>query len=133
MLNSRLHTNAMRQAWGVYRDLLHQHPLSTKAITAAALAGAADVVCQSLERMPYSNITANSEGGEEARNWNRTFQVAVVGLLWSGPVSHSWYNLLERSVRVKHQLGGLTIRMILDAVVFSPVAGTCCHRKIFLG
>ena len=55
-------------------------------------------------------------------DWVRTAHVGITGLTFSGPISHAWYGILERIVTIRHYYGGLLIRMILDAVLFSPIA-----------
>ena len=63
-------------------------------------------------------------------NWNRTLQVCIVGLCWGGPAQHTWYNILERVVRIQHRLGGLVARVALDATVFTPFGRKCvCTRR----
>lgn len=56
-------------------------------------------------------------------DWNRTIQVCVVGLVWAGPISHHWYNVVERVVVIQHRMAALGARILADAIIFSPVAG----------
>lgn len=156
-----MNANAMMLVWwNLYVQSLRKHPLTTKALTSAVLAGTADVTCQRIERSslllshrPRSDVETNSENGRGrvtsstgelpgtelatssvapaarhhhvGNDWNRTLQVCMVGLLWSGPAAHSWYNILERMTgRMQHGARGLAARMLLDAAVFSPIAGT---------
>jgi hypothetical protein len=56
-------------------------------------------------------------------DWQRTRDVAITGLTWSGPVSHTWYAILEAVVTTKHRFWGLVVRLALDATIFSPIAG----------
>jgi protein Mpv17 len=54
----------------------------------------------------------------------RSLHLAITGFLYSGPISHTWYNLLERLVVAgpRHPWLGLLQRLLYDAFLFSPVA-----------
>ena len=52
----------------------------------------------------------------------RTIHVGITGLLFTGPLSHSWYKVLELLVTARQYHVGILLRMILDAFVFSPIA-----------
>jgi hypothetical protein len=120
--------------WNLYRDSLHARPLTTKSFTAATLSAVSDVVCQRLESssrvpLPKDNrddgTLATAPTAIDNHDWLRTFQVGLVGLLWTGPIAHTWYNLLERLVvHVPRPRSAFVARLILDATLFSPVAGT---------
>jgi hypothetical protein len=56
-------------------------------------------------------------------DWYRTRDVAITGLTWSGPASHTWYAILEAVVTVKHRFFSVVLRLALDATIFSPIAG----------
>ena len=146
----------------LYCRSLQQHPLTTKALTTAAVAGASDIACQSIEQHPAlllwsqeflqqlswpynavdeqhrgllttalpsssnaSVVMANSSSSTIHYNWNRTLQVCIVGLCWAGPAQHTWYNILERVVRIQHRVGGLVTRVALDAMVYTPFGRKC--------
>ena len=58
-------------------------------------------------------------------DWTRTIHVGITGLVCTGPLSHTWYKVLELVVgtTTRHQYHvGIILRMILDAAIFSPVA-----------
>jgi len=57
-------------------------------------------------------------------DFKRTFDVAVTGFVWSAPISHCWFALLERIVTVENKVVGLALRILLDATFFSPFVGT---------
>jgi len=57
-------------------------------------------------------------------NWRRTLDVGITGFTYSGPISHTWYAILEYLVTSNDKLVALLIKMILDAFIFSPVAVT---------
>jgi hypothetical protein len=56
------------------------------------------------------------------QDWPRTLQVGITGFTFSGPITHAWYGILERLVTTRHYFLGVVLRMILDALLFSPVA-----------
>ena len=132
------------KAWQWYKAALHSRPLLTKATTSAVVMTISDIGCQKLERsMPsdngiadtkpnypklgQQNIPAPHQASFVSRghyDWHRTRDVAVTGFTWSGPVSHTWYAILESVVTVKQRSLGVLVRLALDATVFSPIAGT---------
>lgn len=117
-----------RNIWGVYKSCLSNRPLLTKSTTSAVIMSISDVLCQKLEQRwissQQSRVAINNENSKTSRqlDWHRTRQVAITGFTWSGPISHTWYAILEHLVTIKDKLIGLIIRMILDAFLFSPVA-----------
>jgi hypothetical protein len=55
----------------------------------------------------------------------RSLHLAITGFVYSGPISHVWYNLLERMViptPPQYKFLGLLQRLFYDAFLFSPVA-----------
>lgn len=135
---------ALFRLWELYKGALASHPLLTKSTTAGLIMSASDVLCQTLEVQSHSSLTnlfgstVNLQNGcpsfvdcpktvtadDTLLNYNvqRTLHVGVTGLCWAGPISHGWYKLLESMVRMRHPLLGWSVRMLLDAVLFSPVA-----------
>ena len=125
----------------MYCRSLQTHPLLTKALSSATIMGASDLACQTIEQRPpwveqlLQSMNCNNVQILHAKqstnsrplryNWNRTLQVCVVGLVWAGPISHYWYNIVERYVRIPHRVGALMARILMDAALFSPVAGKC--------
>jgi protein Mpv17 len=131
--------------WNWYKSMLTTRPLWTKACTSCALMSASDVGAQAMERSMNNELVAtrgtniNLQAGcptnvdapldDSKKNkkvleydWNRTMQLGITGFTFSGPISHVWYGVLERLVTTRHYYGGLVLRMILDALLFSPVA-----------
>ena len=49
--------------------------------------------------------------------------------LLSGPISHVWFGVLERLMATRHYYGGLALRMLLDASLFSPMAVAGCFSR----
>lgn len=73
-------------------------------------------------------------------NFHRTLHVGLTGLTFSGPISHAWYALLEVAVtRLSFATGSavltLATKLVLDALVFSPLAvtGYFCWRSVLEG
>jgi hypothetical protein len=146
------------KAWQWYTSSLQTRPLVTKSTTAAVVMTAGDLLCQKLEITMQSNRgesnradlnlptnahptdvrrrnpTSSGSGRSTHRlfsrhDWHRTRDVAITGLTWSGPASHTWYAILEAVVTIKHRFLGVVVRLALDATIFSPIAGRClaCH------
>ena len=118
-----------RNIWGVYKSCLSDCPLLTKSTTSAVIMSIGDVLCQKLEQSieygsQQSRVAINNENSKPSPqlDWHRTRQVAITGFTWSGPISHTWYAILEHLVTIKDKLIGLIFRMLMDAFIFSPVA-----------
>ena len=142
--------------WAWYKSMLASRPLLTKATTSAIIMSGSDILCQRVETTLHQSImdkhgpTTNLQGGCPANvtaspaqnpdtlfrfDWNRTSHVALTGFTWNGPIAHTWYQLLEMIVTTRHVIWGMTARLLLDAVVFSPVAvaGYFIWRSILEG
>lgn len=74
-----LPAGVLELAWRRYLAQLQAQPLSTKALTAAAMAALSDQLAQRLTRAPGGGV-----------NYRRTAAVALYGFLYAGPVSHYW-------------------------------------------
>lgn len=149
----------MSHYWKWYKSVLHSHPLATKAVTASLLMSASDVLSQTIEHQVYKNNTSNAtetvgESSYDDRqqivvgaymdnwknqltryDWTRTLHVGITGLTFGGPITHVWYNLLERYVTASTVRQRFVWKMVLDAIVFSPVAvgGYFVSRSILEG
>jgi hypothetical protein len=79
-------------------------------------------------------ITATTSPDHDHHDWDRSIHVAITGLTFSGPISHVWYGLLERLVP-RSGMDGVVLKMILDALLFSPmaVAGYFVWRTLLEG
>jgi len=102
----------------------------------------ADLTCQRLEKQHNTDLMAKKGSGTNLQmgcptyvqstspnppqlfqqDWNRTLHVAITGMIFTGPIAHGWYQVLESIVTIKHKALGLVARMILDAFIFSPIA-----------
>lgn len=125
--------------WRWYKSCLRSRPLLTKSSTSSAIMTVSDVLCQRLERRNSAMLVHLDEieneglsgGGTTssdnlqlwiANDWRRTWHVAVTGFTLSGPISHTWYAILEAIVQIQHRQLGMAVRMVLDAFIFSPIA-----------
>ena len=106
------------QAWTSYKVMLSQHPLLTKSVTSSVMTAFSDGICQQLTKGAAKQQTKTKF------DFTRSLHVAIVGFVWSGPVTHNWYSILEKIVTIKNPIGGLIARIILDAIIFSPVTVT---------
>jgi hypothetical protein len=78
--------------------------------------------------IPTSSVSVRSTNSLFSHHdWYRTRDVAITGFTWSGPVSHTWYAILESVVTIKHRALGVVVRLFLDATIFSPIAGKYCR------
>lgn len=68
------------------------------------------------------HFKGGSNDKQLAHDWERTSHLAITGFVYSGPIAHAWYGVLERLVTTPHRYLGVAIRMSLDAFLFSPVA-----------
>ena len=118
-------------AWSWYKSMLIHYPLLTKSATSSTIMTLSDVICQELTIA--SQAPQNRE--KSSLDLNRVVHVAITGFVWSGPISHTWYSMLEKIVTLKDPLFGLIARIIVDALVFSPVAvsGYFACRSILEG
>jgi hypothetical protein len=146
--------------WQWYTSTLQTRPLITKSTTAAVVMSVSDLLCQKMEmkmqnnrgesdradlNLPTTahpvnvhslNPTASSRSGRSTQrlfsrhDWYRTRDVAITGLTFSGPASHTWYAILEAVVTVKHRFLGVVLRLALDATIFSPIAGTSVYTHL---
>jgi len=131
-------------AWRQYQRLLQNHPFKTKALTSAFITGLSDVGLQIYEQnstpiQGEHTLEHNLDDRSLAKHsqqllaalqnvttsevmWSRTATIATVGLVYSGPINHMWFALLERLVRTQHQTRSVAIKLLLDQTMFAPVA-----------
>lgn len=135
--------------WAGYLRALHAHPLKTKCVTSAILTGGSDLGVQAYERhqqqltieavrtkhgpdtpvnlqngcpthVGYVQKDAQEGASTSAQDWWRTGTLSSVGLLYSGPVNHFWFLLLERMVTFTGPRA-VVAKMALDQLFFLPV------------
>ena len=110
------------QAWAWYKGALKTNPLLTKSVTSSGIMTISDAICQQLTK----EVEEESKDPAKKPNidYRRMLEVAFTGLTWSGPISHFWYGTLEKIVKIQDPILGLFARIILDAIIFSPVTIT---------
>ncbi|KAH9086863.1 hypothetical protein Ae201684P_000280 [Aphanomyces euteiches] len=92
--------------WQTYLKLLETHPLTTKAITSAGIAGTGDFICQTaFESKPF--------------DVRRFVTFTTLGGVFIAPTLHVWYGFLNRVV-VGTTTKAVATRLVLDQFVFSP-------------
>lgn len=124
------HASALQQplqaGWAVYQSLLVTKPILTKAVTSGVIMGLSDAITQRVERKFLSTeVGDRKDTASFPQNWARTWQTFCTGLCWSGYSAHVWYASLEQIMTnffpVTSPALGLLIRLVLDALIFSPI------------
>jgi hypothetical protein len=92
-------------AW--YMDQTSNHPVTTKAITAALLNFLGDIFCQ---------LVIDKSGKVDVK---RTATITFLGFILVGPTLHTWYLALSKIVTATG-FTGAAIRLLLDQFLFSP-------------
>jgi protein Mpv17 len=122
---------AASQAWDWYKSMLVARPLLTKSLISSGIMTVSDAICQKL------TLGAGQADDKKKQDldFTRIVQVAITGLSYSGPITHVWYGTLEKIVKIQDPLIGLIARIILDAIIFSPVtvSGYFTVRSILEG
>lgn len=104
--------------WAAYKKLLVEKPLLTKSTTSAIIMGVSDAMTQRLEHR-FLGIEKKFD-----HDWRRTWYAFSTGFCWSGPSAHTWYQQLENICGyfpVSGPIQGLVLRLVLDALIFSPI------------
>lgn len=132
------HAEKLFRFWQWYKSSLSKQPLRTKAVTACGIMILSDAISQHFEAAAHQNsfarevrtrATKTSSSSRIQHDWRRTRDVALTGLTWSGPISHTWHGILEALVRTDNRVKGVAFRLILDTVIFSPVGGMYLRSK----
>ena len=77
--------------WNWYKSMLVAQPLVTKSLTSSCIMSASDVICQEV----VSRATPKEDRPSKLDK-TRVLHVAITGSLWSGPITHYWYIVLEK-------------------------------------
>jgi hypothetical protein len=91
-----------------YLILLEKYPLVTKSISAGVIGFWGDVLAQSLH-------------GKMSWNPTRSLQLGIYGLLFAGPLTHVWYNVLERWAGNGTSFKIACIKTLLDQTIAAPI------------
>ena len=78
-------------AWTWYKSMLVTQPLVTKSLTSSGIMSVSDVMCQEV----VSKMNPDKDQPSKL-DYTRVLHVAITGSLWSGPITHYWYMVLER-------------------------------------
>ncbi|XP_076246429.1 mitochondrial inner membrane protein MPV17 [Calliopsis andreniformis] len=98
--------------WSVarmYRKLLTKYPLATQAVQAGTLMALGDQIAQNfVERRKVQEL-----------DFVRTAQFGSIGLFIAGPVTRTWYGILDKYIGSK---GGIVVlkKVSCDQLLFAP-------------
>ncbi|ETM55912.1 hypothetical protein L914_00906 [Phytophthora nicotianae] len=115
----------MRRIGQLYHYWLHEVPLVTKALTAATLSGVGDRIAQRIEA---SNAPATDVDQETSRAGNdelvsqstaRTLRMMVWGGLFTAPIMHTWFHLIERAIPGTGKVA-VAKKVAADMVIVAP-------------
>lgn len=95
-------------AWQRYLLQLNKHPLRTKALTSAFIAGLSDVAAQGIINGRHTS-------------WRRTLALACYGLIWNGPSAHYWQRFLEVLFKGKSDIGTVLRKVLVDQSTYGPL------------
>ncbi len=102
-----------------YSRYLDTHPLTTKALTATALAAVGDILCQAYE-------ISDENSKKMAFDFKRTVVFASVAAVYGTPVQHYWFNFLHGlklpELLAKNQYVKAVALMLVDQTVGAPIA-----------
>ena len=91
-------------------------------------------------RKNQQQVMSKQQQDQQVLAWDkvRTVHVGITGFTLIGPISHLWYKWLEMAViafNTESVYVGILIRMVLDAMLFSPIAigGYFTWRSILEG
>ncbi|KAG6964588.1 hypothetical protein JG688_00007643 [Phytophthora aleatoria] len=115
----------MRRIGQLYHYWLHEAPLLTKALTAATLSGIGDRIAQRIEA---NNAPATNGDQETSRVDNdglvsqstaRTLRMMVWGGLFTAPIMHTWFHLIERAIPGTSKVA-VAKKVAADMVIVAP-------------
>ena len=78
-------------AWTWYKSMLVAKPLVTKSLTSSGIMGVSDIFCQKVVVRAIPDEERPSKLDSV-----RILHAAITGALWSGPITHYWYIVLEK-------------------------------------
>mmetsp|Transcript_8459 Transcript_8459/g.16178 ORF Transcript_8459/g.16178 Transcript_8459/m.16178 type:complete len:258 (-) Transcript_8459:10-783(-) len=97
-----------------YSGKLETYPLLTKGITGGLIAGAGDILCQTLQ-----NQNAKNKSGDY--DWWRTARFSAVGAFYIAPGIHYWYGALASKLAPgQTTAAAVAKRVAADQFLFAP-------------
>jgi protein Mpv17 len=110
---------SFRNITAYYDNLLLDHPIKTKSITAGCIYVCGDLTSQLFEYIQTSNSYIKL-------NWIRTSSCFLPGCIFDGYICHLWYNYIDKIPKIKYYLklsdiGVIRIKVILDQLLFGPI------------
>ncbi|XP_027366902.1 peroxisomal membrane protein PMP22 isoform X1 [Abrus precatorius] len=100
-------SDKVNDAFKKYLQQLQLHPLRTKAITAAVLAGLSDAVAQKIS-------------GAKKLQLRRLFLFMLYGFAYSGPFGHFLHKLMDKLFKGKKGNETVAKKVILEQITSSP-------------
>lgn len=107
-------------AW--YASKLESHPLLTKCLTSAFIAGCGDLACQYITHCQSNEDKTDiytTNNSTFTPDINRTGRFAFIGMTFVAPMAHSWFGFLGRAIPGKTLAAALK-RVVLDQIIFAP-------------
>ncbi|GAX25854.1 protein Mpv17 [Fistulifera solaris] len=109
-------SSPLQRVWKVYSESLHEHPLFTKAIMAAAIFFVSDTASQYITRKDKNSFDWSLS---RALSGSTFGIIATVGL-------HYWWGLLEAVVKKRlplstHRLANTATKVLLDQSIKAPL------------
>ncbi|NP_001006885.1 peroxisomal membrane protein 2 [Xenopus tropicalis] len=96
-----------------YLQLLHSRPVLTKALTSAILSALGNILSQTIQKW------RKEQKHPQNVDLRGPLRFAVYGLLFTGPLSHYFYLLLEQLVPSSAPLAGLQ-RLLIERLIIAP-------------
>lgn len=111
------HTSPVQRLWNVYSESVHEHPIFTKAVMAAAIFFVSDTASQYITRKDKNSFDDWSLS--RALSGSSFGIVATVGV-------HYWWGLLEAVVKKRlplstHRLANTATKVFLDQSIKAPL------------
>ncbi|KAG7399202.1 hypothetical protein PHYBOEH_009368 [Phytophthora boehmeriae] len=111
----------MRRLGQLYHYWLHEAPLLTKALTAATLSGIGDRIAQRIEatNTERNNDSKPDDNSLVSASTARTLRMVVWGGLFTAPIMHTWFHLIERALPGTGKLV-VAKKVVADMVIVAP-------------
>ncbi|KAJ1977389.1 hypothetical protein H4R35_002319 [Dimargaris xerosporica] len=107
-----------------YLASLETRPLATKAVTAGALQGLQEHLAQQLTKQPKPDNEAPFSTTNRAKHSlldPKVVQMALYGLLVSGPLGHVLYGALQRLLAKRRGVQAAILMLLVSNLIISPI------------